>query len=618
MRNGIGKTSLFHAIKWGFYGEVGMHFYKDSEEIFVHQFMNDRVDEKTEKLFVEIWFKYGNDRYSLKRIYDPSDDKSESSVTLTKNEREEITGEAAQEKIELIIPKNFANFFMFDGEQLSRFMASQRELYYQDSVEQLLGLKQLRVLRDDIKDIQRGYEKELSQLKTTDSRVNAKNKLIEGFSREIQNNDIKIEGLTKEITENEKHIDKFENHRKRYSKQLGIQEKLNSLKDKREARSNKLTTLKSALVSNRSFLFARFIKSDLEKLRKENNKQTKKLEDVCGLTNKQANAQEGKEEILKKSVPECDVCGHKLTKEEANTVKEELKKIKRNLELFKKNKSERDSLTDENNVFQEYLDKIAEFDFDEVTDDLAEAKQKYEDTVKEINNAEKETQHTEISNYNELSSKIDGLREENIRKSGKIKILKHKNEEIEELKNNELKELKRLGHDNKLIGITGRKSEFVIDLINNLDKALELGKEKKRKQILKEANRLFLKITNKPKEYESIDFEDDKSYSFVIKTKDKKVVNSPSKGEKQVLAMSFLLGLSQYTGRRNVIVMDTPVTSLDDIHALGIGKSFADLKNQVIFLAQPQELQGDIYKNMKKSIVKEYKGERKGYRTVIV
>jgi DNA sulfur modification protein DndD len=59
--------------------------------------------------------------------------------------------------------------------------------------------------------------------------------------------------------------------------------------------------------------------------------------------------------------------------------------------------------------------------------------------------------------------------------------------------------------------------------------------------------------------------------------------------------------------------MDTPVASLDDVHSAGIGKALANLDNQVIFLAQPQELNGDIYKNMKKRIAKQFNVIRDEY-----
>ena len=68
--NGYGKTSLFHAIKWGFYGE-DIEYHKDSEKVDVKDFLNDRLDPKKDLYFVEITFEHGNDVYILKRTYKP-------------------------------------------------------------------------------------------------------------------------------------------------------------------------------------------------------------------------------------------------------------------------------------------------------------------------------------------------------------------------------------------------------------------------------------------------------------------------------------------------------------------------------------------------------------------
>jgi len=144
---------------------------------------------------------------------------------------------------------------------------------------------------------------------------------------------------------------------------------------------------------------------------------------------------------------------------------------------------------------------------------------------------------------------------------------------------------------------------------------LELGVESKREKILEHSNEVFKAITNKPDEYLKIEFEAPESFSFVVIYADGRKVNmnNISKGEKQVLAISFLIGLNQYTGRSNVILMDTPVASLDDIHSAGLGKTLSQIKNQIIFLAQPQELQGDIYRNMKPAIAKEFVAQRRDY-----
>jgi len=81
--NGFGKTSLFHAVKWGFYGE-DVEFYKDSDKINVKDFLNDRLDSSKDVCAVEINFEYGADNYVLRREYRPSL-KKHSTFSLSRN-----------------------------------------------------------------------------------------------------------------------------------------------------------------------------------------------------------------------------------------------------------------------------------------------------------------------------------------------------------------------------------------------------------------------------------------------------------------------------------------------------------------------------------------------------
>jgi len=54
---------------------------------------------------------------------------------------------------------------------------------------------------------------------------------------------------------------------------------------------------------------------------------------------------------------------------------------------------------------------------------------------------------------------------------------------------------------------------------------------------------------------------------------------------------------------------------LDDFHSAGVGKALAKLNNQVIFLAQPKELTGEIYTNMKPAVAKEFVVNRQDYKS---
>lgn len=608
--NGFGKTSLFHAIKWGFYGEEVAYF-KDSDQISLKDFLNDRLDPLKDFCAVEINFEYGDDNYVLRREYRPSV-KKDSTFSLSQN-GDFLGGAESEEELNNIIPKNFADFFMFDGEQLSSFMSAQKDLNVRDSIHQLLGLKQLRVLRDDLLKLQSRYEKDLNAQKSTNDEVEKKRKLLGLENREIESYKAKIDKANAAITDNIQVRNGLDAKRNLYDKLPDAMIRFNKINDDVIVEGKKIVEIQTSLDYRSKDLFIKFIQNDLNDYIDVNDERIKHLEDICGLDDLQAMRQDARENMMMMSIPKCDLCGHQLSESETEKLKIEKEEIGNRLSIFKQNKDERDNLKNENVIFRNFLTQSDDFDFQTELYMLDRSKshlEAFEKTKRELN---EEIQRKEYGSLADINSNISSLEEKITTNINNIKIFEKYIREHRLIKDSITREIKKLGHDDAITLKTANSISCASSLAESLDKALKLGIESKRNMILKKSNELFLEITNKPDEYAGISFESDESYAFVIKKTDGEPASKLSKGEKQVLAMSFLLGLSQYTGRNNVIVMDTPVTSLDDVHSAGVGKALANLKNQVIFLAQPQELQGDIYNNMLPSIAAEYFVERRDY-----
>ncbi len=614
--NGYGKTSLFQAIKWGFYGE-NIEYYKDSKQVHIDEFLNDRLNPDKDSCFVEIFFQYGHHNYELKRTYTPSVRKS-SLLTLSKDNREIVKLEDIEDEINQIIPKNFSDFFMFDGEQLSKFTTAQKDFLFMDSIHQLLGLKQLRVLRDDLRKLEERYENRLVQQTETNKEVEKRQNIIKGLLVDIKNFETKIQNNLAKITENDKIKGGLEDQRKVYENLPKVMQELEKINEKIRSNDKEINLISNRLQSNSKNLFVSFIKSDLMNLVTTNIEKIDELKDVCGLTDMQAETQINKEKILKKSIPVCDVCGHKLDSEEKKNLEVEQERIHQSLKLFHQNKNQRDDIQNENQLYTSFSNLVKDYDFQKDLDDLKGLNLKQGILLKEKKDLDKESQREEYGSLSTINRQIGLLDEENSTLRADNKTLELRIRKTKEEKDEVTKEIKRFGHDDKIFSKTTTLASTAGKYVKLLDEALELGTQTKRMSILKKSNELFNAITNKPEEYLGLDFENDSSFSFVIKTKDNRKVTNPSKGEKQVMAMSFLLGLNQYTGINNVILMDTPVASLDDVHSAGIGTALSHLKNQVIFLAQPVELSGDILKNMKPGIAKEFVVERHDYKSTII
>lgn len=85
---------------------------------------------------------------------------------------------------------------------------------------------------------------------------------------------------------------------------------------------------------------------------------------------------------------------------------------------------------------------------------------------------------------------------------------------------------------------------------------------------------------------------------------------SPSRlsaGERQLLAIAILWGLSEASGKELPTVIDTPLGRLDGQHRTRLIESyFPYAANQVLLLSTDEEIMGDYYSKLKPSVYREY------------
>jgi DNA sulfur modification protein DndD len=118
----------------------------------------------------------------------------------------------------------------------------------------------------------------------------------------------------------------------------------------------------------------------------------------------------------------------------------------------------------------------------------------------------------------------------------------------------------------------------------------------------------FQSITRKPKMFERIEISAvDYRLSLFDHSGHQVPSHQLSAGERQLLAVSILWGLSRASGRSLPAIIDTPLGRLDGQHRNKLVKNyFPNASHQVILLSTDQEIDEDLYGKIKKVTSQEY------------
>lgn len=602
IQNGGGKTSLFLSIKWGFYGsDSGIVYEKDGIKLTNKDFMNQ--DERSEGHFhVRITFEYDGKSMQLRREC-PDFNSNETKLTLKVDGMMEHDS-VAKNHLSQIIPPDYGDFFMFNGEVLQEIANNQRDARKTDGVLKLLGLKQLNDLRDILASIQRGMTSELSKTSGADSQFR---KYVDELNRLTEKQDrisAKLNGLKEEKKDTQNEIWSLEEERRRYNDVEGTIKSINELKKKYRDVERQRDNALSYICDHSIDAFVLFLTDEIDDLMARLVERKRPLQQE----NRWKPSESGKyldlqQEILTEHLEKCPVCSGLITPEIKQIIEESIGKTSTKSQRYASNQREIREINDTLELLRGYKAKIPTM----LNDKCTELYEKSEELT-DIDN--------KIQKLNELSSNSDVEAVKTV--SNKLKILYSKNSSLDKdifdnsnlLKNTEENLRKIRNNISKIEGmsekqqIMSRRMAYLDQLIRKLDIIIKSASLSKRQDILSKANEVFLDITNKRGIYRGLAYDDPTSFSMHIVRNDNQEVIHPSSGEKHVLAISFLVSLSLNTERLNPMMMDTPLSRLDVVHKMNIGTALSKLGNQVIFLAQPGELDSDTLECFKPSVTK--------------
>ena len=605
IKNGGGKTSLFLSIKWGFYGfDNGVSYEKDGLKLTSTDFMN-QDEHDVGRFYVRIKFIYDGSEFLLQRT---CDDYTKQSTTIAVSiDGKMLHGKEAQQRIESIIPPDYGDFFMFNGEILSEIANKQSNSTWTNAVVHLLGLRKLDELRGTVKSV---YDK-----------------MSDGYYKSVSNSGGSSE-LEQQISDKRAVVKKLEEVIPSEKAELDeIKEKIRALEDKRSSFANvenmliRIRTLNAEHSSIQGSIdgcrkklddckdktFLVFIHEDIKGMLERTRSELKTTQTALDAPRAVASQYNDiQQSIVAKHLLECPVCRSVLSESQLSILKASLESVSEdtNKEISAL-RSKKQMLKGRESILKSALD-LEPAEMPRLCAELINLNTKLAANESDIDSANDIVSTSEVDEIAKITNELTELRKKLPQKEGFVKknelALDAKKKAIEKLEGN----LSRIKIQNTKQQMERDRMLYASSMDAMLNTIIERTKKQKRASILSKATEIFMSITNKPDVYKGLAYDDGKSFAMHIVRRDGERVYHPSSGEKHVLAISFLVSLSLNSDRLTPMMMDTPLSRLDPEHKKNIAATLAGLDNQVLFLAQPGELDDNTRKTFLPSVAKMY------------
>ena len=585
--NGFGKTSFLRGVQWAFHERLKG---KSLQECF-----NKAAISEGEKSFaVEVHFWVEDMPYQLIRRAKVTLDGAGSVSAVKPNPPELIENGralegAVQDKIEQILPKECQQFFFFDGLEIETYARKQRPSDIEEAVERVLGIPEVRNLRDDLKKVVERWEDERNRF----LEKKGDHPRLLGELEDLQE---EKEWLREELKEERQNRDALEQQKGELEKRA---QALKSIEAEQEY-MKKLEILKSSkensLVEQESKLDEAIQSSPLYLLLPLLRQQKARFETESGITDHRAAREtvlRARKEFLEELLDTTNcVCDRELTSPVISALENKIEELGQRLARQSIRDRRTASLAERQSALAQLIGRVTagpidvkktfqlkqrlEIEIQEITQDIADLKEKLD----EHEDGEVRAVYQQLGEKgSELKSTNERIKDKEGRLRDKADLIEKKNREVNQLAldNSELSSLRRS------LGLAMQSKKAVGALVNLL-------LAKKRKTIVDNINTVFRSITNKKDEYDRVELMDDFGVCVITKSGRLLPDDDLSAGEKEVLAFAFIAGLSLSTEHAAPLLMDTPFGHLDNRHRQGLLDALPELPNQVILLATDRDL----------------------------
>lgn len=567
-KNGFGKTSLLGAFNWLLYGEDDL----TKRKALVNRAALEAGENKTK---VNLQFVRGSQNHNLLRelTLNPGGSVAEKLVYL-------IDGEPQlnpRSRIRELLPQQASQFFFFDGAKIGRYADLENTREVRDAIEMVLGLPAYSNAVQHLDRLKARWEAELRKANTSNEAAKEHVQKAERARTElksVQDAMVREKGRTQDLQKGIEDLKgkmtQYEALRDRLQGLENAQARLDAAKDQLEAR-RKLQAQAIRSITHRALLPL------LEKQLTDQETELKGLE-------KRRDRVEGRRHVL-------EFLGS-LKGIEAGTVKELRTKADQKypesdgvgLEGIHGKHEQVGRLKDQCSVIKAYEPfEALGVEFQKARTKLAQAEQEVRDLRQGLGeNVDHEEARELQAKHDQLLTALGGAREE-------LSNLERLQEGFQKEADEADKAIRKFakGTDSARLG---KLIELAGKLGNAFEVMLDRTRVQKRSLIQAEATELFLQLTRKPGVYDKFRINDDYTLSLL----DRRGVEHPrdqiSAGEKQLVALSFIVGLMKSTERVVPLVIDTPFGHLDLQHRQQVIQNLPSFEQQLVLCVTDADL----------------------------
>lgn len=591
--NERGKTSLLRAIRWCLYGEVlnqGGTLMDEGE--FANYDARDSGE--TFEVFVEIEFEDQGVKSILKRWMNVKNNESEDTrieiiskgVDLRPNNGNPVAERDIPEQISRMLHKDISDFFLFDGETLTRFeqrlrSADTSAALVRASIEKVLGMPALQLLSRDIEAMASESNKEVQRVAKKTSENEKTLKLIDECTVTISNkqNDLKeLQRIGKQLEEEKIEIEK------QLSKVDSIKDAFHERKSIRDTKSDlqrDILEIKEQIKSRISdswwapaMLMLKQKSSEIESLLSGN---TELLTEINELQRKKIDLQQ------QISTKKCSSCQQIVNDEQIKNAQDQILVIDQKLQNLPIPISNIDDLSSVRRQLNEFLEnggveeRLRELDQDVLKRELR---------IDELSN--KDRALTEVLSGNTLD--IAALESQYQRANDFIRDSERETEkkefELSELKSQLRGYQNSLNNESTSTSPIKQEAALLSSLEEVLKNSLEGFRNSMREKVGEEASEIFTQLTTEP-DYSGLTITG--KYYLEIIDANKRIISRRSAGAEQIVAMSLIGALVRCAVRQGPVVMDTPFGRLDTGHRRRILEWAPTIGTQVMLFVQSGE-----------------------------